>query len=130
MFVDASALVAILLREPDRRMLLAALDPHARRFTSPLAIYETVAAIMRQRGFAKDGAELRVARLLTAANIVVVEITEEIGRAALDAFDRYGKGRGHPAQLNMGDCFSYAAARVLAVPLLYKGEDFATTELG
>jgi ribonuclease VapC len=130
MFVDASALVAILADEPEREALLARLDENARRFTSPLAIYETVLAVMRVGGFSKDGAEARVARFLTSANIVVVEITEEIGRVALDAFDRYGKGRGHPAQLNMGDCFSYAAARVLAVPLLYKGEDFRATELG
>jgi ribonuclease VapC len=130
MFVDASALVAILADEPEREALLARLDENARRFTSPLAIYETVLAVMRVGGFSKDAAEARVNRFLIGANIVVVEITEEIGRVALDAFDRYGKGRGHPAQLNMGDCFSYAAARVLAVPLLYKGEDFKGTGLG
>ncbi|MEI9900744.1 MAG: type II toxin-antitoxin system VapC family toxin [Hyphomicrobium sp.] len=85
---------------------------------------------MRRRGFSLAGAEQRANRFLESSRIVVIDITDEIGRAALDAFDRYGKGRGHPAQLNMGDCFSYAAARVLGVPLLYKGADFAQTELG
>ena len=60
----------------------------------------------------------------------MIPITDEIGRAALDAFDRYGKGRGHPAQLNMGDCFAYGAAMTLGVPLLFKGDDFAKTALG
>ncbi len=130
MFVDASALVAILTGEPERDAFLAQLDRQSRRFTSPIAIYETVVALMRRRDFSTATAEQRVNRFLTAAAITVIDITDEIGRAALDAFDRYGKGRGHPAQLNMGDCFSYAAARVLAVPLLYKGANFAETELG
>jgi ribonuclease VapC len=130
MFVDASAMVAILEGEPERTALLARLDQHPRRFTSPLAVYETTLALVRLRRVTVAAAEYDVRELLTDADIVVVEITDEIGRVALDAFDRYGKGRGHPAQLNMGDCFSYAAARVLAVPLLYKGEDFKGTELG
>ncbi len=52
----------------------------------------------------------------------------EIGRAAMDAFDRYGRGR-HPARLNIGDCFAYACARTLAVPLLFKGADFSQTDI-
>jgi ribonuclease VapC len=130
MFIDASALVAILVGEPERPALLARIEETGRRLTSPLAIYETSLALIRIRDVSAAQAEFDVRELLTDSNIVVVEITEEMGRAALDAFDRYGKGRGHPAQLNMGDCFSYAAARVLAVPLLYKGEDFRATELG
>ena len=52
----------------------------------------------------------------------------EIGREALRAFERFGRGR-HPARLNMGDCFAYACARALDVPLLFKGEDFAQTDI-
>ena len=130
MFVDASALVAILTREPDADRLLDTLDTARGRFTSPVAIFETVAALMRRRGLSRTIAELELRRLLAAAGIEVIPITDEIGRAALDAFDRYGKGRGHPAQLNMADCFAYAVARVRGVALLYKGEDFRSTDLG
>jgi ribonuclease VapC len=58
----------------------------------------------------------------------ILPITTEIGHAAIDAFDRYGRGR-HAAQLNMGDCFAYACAKALGAPLLYKGDDFALTDL-
>ncbi len=67
--------------------------------------------------------------MLQETNISVIPITPEIGRAALEAFERYGKGRDHPGQLNMGDCFAYACARALGVPVLYKGDDFARTDL-
>jgi len=134
MFVDASALVAILLDEADADRMAAALDnadsitePH---LTSPVAIFETVAALMRTKGCSRSVAEQWVRAALDAARIAVVPITEEIGRAALDAFDRYGKGRRHPAQLNMGDCFAFACARVHGMALLYKGDDFVRTELG
>jgi ribonuclease VapC len=67
--------------------------------------------------------------VIASAGIEIVPVTEEIGRIAVDAFDRYGKGRGHPAQLNMGDCFAYACAKAHGLPLLYKGADFSKTDL-
>ena len=129
MFVDASALIAILLREPEADDLSERLQAAASRYTSPVALFETVAAIMRKLAASHLVADNHVQALLGTAEITVVPITDEIGRAALDAFDRYGKGRGHPAQLNLGDCFAYACARVLGVPLLYKGDDFSRTDL-
>jgi ribonuclease VapC len=129
MFVDASALVAILLAERDADDLVARIEAAGSCATSPVAIYETVAAVMRERLISRLAAEQQVRRFLTRAGIEVAPITDEIGRAALDAFDRYGKGRGHKAQLNMGDCFAYGAAISLALPLLYKGNDFAQTPL-
>ena len=130
MFVDASALVAILLSEPDADALLARVETADAPATSPVAVYETVLALMRERGLSRVVAEQQVRAFFAATEIAVVPITDEIGRAALDAFDRYGKGRGHPAQLNLGDCFAYGAAVTLGVPLLYKGSDFAKTALG
>lgn len=129
MFVDASALIAILLREPEADDLSERLQAAARCYTSPVAVFETVAAIMRKLAASYLVADNHVQALLTTADIAVIPITDEIGRAALLAFDRYGKGRGHPAQLNMGDCFAYACARVLGAPLLYKGDDFSRTDL-
>jgi ribonuclease VapC len=128
-FIDASVLVAVLLKEPEARQLAVAMDAAGRCVTSPLALYETVVVIMSKRATSRTVAEELVRDVLETARIEVVPITDDIGRAALDVFDRYGKGRGHPAQLNMGDCFAYGAARVLGVPLLYKGDDFARTDL-
>ncbi len=60
----------------------------------------------------------------------MVDIDAKIGSLAIEASMRYGKAVGHSADLNMGDCFAYACAKSLNVPLLYKGEDFAKTDLG
>jgi len=129
MFVDASALAAILLGEPEAEDLAKALDAAELRLASAIVVFETVAAIMRETSLSRSAAEDKVRAAFATADITVVPITDEIGRAALDAFDRYGKGRGHPAQLNLGDCFAYGAARTLGVSLLYKGNDFAKTDL-
>ena len=129
MFVDASALLAILWQEAEADRLADAIEGAPYRCTSPLAIFETVAGMMRQRRIPKAAAEEHLRAVLTAARIEIVPITDEIGRAALDAFDRYGKGRGHPAQLNMGDCFAHACAKTLGLPLLYKGDDFSRTDM-
>ena len=110
-------------------MLADAIEAAPIRCTSPLAMFETVAGLMREKVLARLVAEEHLRAMLAAARIEIVPLTDEIGRAALDAFDRYGKGRGHPAQLNMGDCFAYACAKTLRLPLLYKGDDFSRTDL-
>lgn len=84
---------------------------------------------MREHRLSRLVAEQQLRAFLDETGIEVIAITDEIGRAALDAFDRYGKGRGHPARLNLGDCFAYGAAVTLGVPLLYKGDDFTQTDL-
>lgn len=129
MFIDASALLAILWQEPEAGRLADAIEAAPNRCTSPLAIFETLAGMMRERVMPKAVAEDHLRAVLATARIDIVPITDEIGRVALDAFDRYGKGRGHPAQLNMGDCFAYACAKTLRLPLLYKGNDFRQTDL-
>ena len=69
-----------------------------------------------------------VEQLLAEVAAEIIPITAEIANAAIDAFDRFGKGR-HPSALNMGDCFAYACARDLQVPLLFKGDDFPQTDI-
>jgi ribonuclease VapC len=64
------------------------------------------------------------------AGITLVPVGEKMVSLAVKAFADYGKGRGHPAQLNLADCLSYACAKALGMPLLYKGQDFARTDLG
>jgi ribonuclease VapC len=129
MFVDASALLAVLLKEGDAQRFSRAMEAAERLYTSPVAMFEIVAAIMRERACSRREAQQAVDKALQAASIEIVPINREIGDLALEAFEKYGKGRGHKAQLNMGDCFAYACAKSLGVGLLYKGDDFARTDL-
>jgi ribonuclease VapC len=128
MFVDASAICAILLEEPEAPALLARLDVATSPMTSSLALYEATLAIARAVPGGLAAARANVTSFAARARLAVVSIGAAEGEVALDAFDRYGKGR-HPARLNMGDCFAYACARTHGVPLLYKGEDFDLTDL-
>jgi ribonuclease VapC len=128
MIVDASALVAILGREREAERLLARLCAAPLRSTHPISLYETVLALRRINDVSSVTALADVQDFLEAVNVQIVSIDASIACAALDASDRYGKGR-HPAALNMGDCFSYACARLRGMPLLYKGDDFARTDI-
>jgi len=128
-FVDASAIVAILTVEPESPALVLALEASATRRTSALAVFEAVLAICRKRSMTVETASESVADFLTAAEIVVEPIEASHGRLALAAHERYGKGRGHPAGLNMGDCFAYAMASSLGAALLCKGDDFVHTDI-
>jgi ribonuclease VapC len=119
MFVDASAIVAILIREPEADALADALDGARAPITSPIAIFEAVLGICRHRRASVEEAEAHVDEFLEIARVRVVPIGEREGELALAAFARYGKGRGHPAQLNLGDCFAYAAAKTHRTALLF-----------
>jgi ribonuclease VapC len=128
MFLDASAIVAILVEESDAAALARRLEQSAQPCTSPIAVYEAVAGVARRLNVTIRAAETSLDRFLASARVRVVPITDEIGRGALSAFERFGRGR-HPAALNMGDCFAYACARPLDLPLLFKGEDFPLTDV-
>ena len=128
MFIDASAFLAMMFNEPDAPAISARIQSAGGGYTSPVVVFETIASFMSRKKIPLAEAELRLGGILAEANVTVMDITPEIGRLALDAFERCGKGRGHPAQLNMGDCFAYACARSKGVPLLYKGEDLASTD--
>lgn len=140
MFVDASAIVAILKGEPEAAGFLAALDAaRGKVFCSPVARFEAVMSLAVQMARARgegamtagdrEAAEALVGDLLKEAGAREIHISETIGRLAREACARYGKIAGHPAALNMGDCFAYACAKAYQVPLLYKGNDFARTDL-
>jgi ribonuclease VapC len=128
-FVDASAIVAILTREPEDAALAAALDASHDVMTSPIAVYEAALGICRKRHSSVAEAEQDVDAFLEAARIRVIPVADKDRRAALSAFSRYGKGTGHPAQLNLGDCFAYAAAKNQGAALLFKGDDFSKTDI-
>lgn len=128
MFIDASALCAILADEPEARDFASRIDETAGCLTSPTAVWETVAALSRIRNKQPIDAEAAVRKVLGKLDIEVVAIPPEATALAIQAYDRFGKGR-HPAALNFGDCFAYACARHYRVPLLYKGDDFAQTDI-
>lgn len=126
MILDTSALLAILQDEPERRSFIAAIEAAASLSMSTATFVETSIVIGARYG----GDGLRDLDLFLAkAEIALVPVDTEQAHAARDAFLRFGKGR-HPAGLNYGDCFSYALARTLGEPLLYKGEDFSHTDVG
>lgn len=126
--IDASALVALLLGEPEAAAFAEVLERQDAAVTSPTSVFETVAALVRVRSCSVSDARVILDDLLNEAGIAVAPITAETGEAAVTAFDRFGKGR-HPAALNMGDCYSYALAKTLRLPLLFKGDDFSRTDL-
>lgn len=127
--VDASAIVAVLTREPDADMLLTRLETAGPAETTPVAVYEAVLGVSRKRQWSVAEAEAHVRDFLEAAGVSVQPIQPETAHVALEAFARYGKGRGHPARLNLGDCFIYAQAKAGGASLLYKGDDFSKTDI-
>lgn len=129
MFVDASAIIAILTREPDADDLMDRLERAIRPITSAIAIFEATLGLCRKRHASVEEARADLADFLKAARIELVPIAANEASLALSAFARYGKGRGHPAQLNMGDCFAYAVARNHRATVLFKGDDFSMTDI-
>ena len=127
-FVDASALTAVMGDEPMADRLLDCLESDAAFFTSPVAVYETALAVARIANYSIAEALAEVGDLLSRAEISVESLDSEHSALALAAFDRFGKGR-HPAGLNMGDCFAYACAKTRDAAILFVGNDFSRTDL-
>lgn len=127
-FVDASAIVAMLAPEDDGPAFAAKIEGADGILASPVAIWEAVIALARIRRSPIGVAERSVSDFLEDVAAETIPIDAAIGKAAIDAFARYGKGR-HPAALNMGDCFAYACARRHNLPLLAKGDDFNRTDI-
>jgi ribonuclease VapC len=123
--VDTSAMMAILLLEPEAPEFARALEGAADRLISAVSVLEAGIVSLVRRG---DPGVQRLESFITAAELEVVAFDREQASIARDAFGRYGKGR-HPAGLNFGDCASYALAASRALPLLFKGDDFAQTDI-
>lgn len=127
MFLDASAIVAVMVPEPDGDEIGAKLEAADLVVVSPLVVWESVAAMARIRRSPVEVARHSVDLFLVGIGAEIMPIDRDVGDAAVDAFARYGKGR-HSAALNMGDCFAYACAKSQALPILAKGDDFARTD--
>jgi ribonuclease VapC len=127
MMIDASALVVILLREPDAAEVVMAIADAKAPFTSPSRYTNDLCSHARQRmGCAGSGGGS--AKVLDAGSIRVCAIADGMISTAAMAFDRFGNAR-HPAQLNLGDCFASACAKTYRAALLHKGDDFPRTDL-
>lgn len=123
--VDSSALIAILLDEPDARSYVDAIADSGACSISSFTLFETHVVIHRR---ARERGVQRLARLLEHARLTTAPFDDSQTAIAFDAYRRYGKGN-HPARLNLGDCAAYALARSLDAPLLFKGNDFAQTDI-
>lgn len=125
MVIDSSALVAVLLGEPEAERLTTALAADPARCISALSVLETSIVLYRRKG---EEAVAELDALLADLSIEIVPFDALQARAARVAYERFGKGL-HPASLNLGDCCSYALASIRKQPLLYKGDDFPHTDL-
>ena len=128
MFIDASAIVAMMADESDATILSARLMSVDTRVTSPMALWEASVAYSRIFGLEPQAALREVQAYIRPFDVTVAAVEPAMTAAAVDAYQRFGKGR-HPAGLNFGDCFAYACARHLNMPLLYKGDDFSKTDI-
>lgn len=135
MFVDASAIIAILSQEPEKDAFIDALEsPSAEeRITSVIAVWEAIAGLARRMSIPLSIAESDVRDFLGAASINVIPLTLDHLSPALDAFNRYGRHRlpedERNKALNLGDCFHYAAARRAGTGILHKDAGLALTDL-
>jgi ribonuclease VapC len=126
MIIDTSALIAILRAEPDAAFYAAIIEAATIRRLSAANYVET-AAVIDSAG--DPVASRRFDELLNAAGVAVVAVTENQARTARQAYRDFGKGSGHRAKLNFGDCFAYALAKETGEPLLFKGDDFGHTDI-
>jgi ribonuclease VapC len=126
--IDASAILAIMLDEPDARKWVREIAGIPQPFTTPAAVAEVALRLLNLLDAPAGGIERDIALVLARLRVRVHGLSAECWPLAVDAARRFGKGR-HPAALNFGDCLAYAAAREAGVRLIYKGDDFSLTDV-
>jgi ribonuclease VapC len=126
LIIDTSALLAILRAEPEAPAFARAIEDARDRRMSAANLLEAAIVLDMSRD---PIASYRLDELIAAANISVEAVTAEQAKIGRAAYRDFGTGSGHPAQLNFGDCFAYALAKVAGGPLLFKGTDFSHTDL-
>jgi ribonuclease VapC len=126
MIIDTSAIIAILRDEPEAQFCAMAIESAAQRRVSAANFLEAAVVI---DGGRDPVASRRFEELVREAHLTVEPVTEAQAKIARDAYRDFGKGSGHPAQLNFGDCFAYALAKATGEPLLFKGDDFTHTDI-
>jgi ribonuclease VapC len=123
--LDTSAVVAIALDEDEAETFDRAIASGEALIGTPTLLETRLVLMQRMPGFAAEFLKA----FISPAEINSIPFTFDMYQSAAEAFERYGKGRGHPAQLNFGDCMAYAVAKHYDVPLLYKGRGFARTDI-
>lgn len=126
MIVDSSAVIAILRSEPDQDLYATAINGAPVSRISAATFVE--AAIVIDKGRSPIASRL-FDELLRETNLIIEPVTEQQARIAREAYRDFGKGSGHAANLNFGDCFAYALAKAMNEPLLFKGDDFKHTDV-
>ena len=126
MIINTSALVAILRNEPEAKDCAVAIERNRIRRVSAANFVETALVIDGSRD---PIASRRFDDLVKEAQIAIEPVTEVQARIAREAYRDFGKGSGHHAKLNFGDCFAYALAKTTGEPLLFKGDDFVHTDI-
>ena len=126
MVVDTSALVAILLREPEAPAMVRALAGAERRIVGAATLVEASAVMRARKG---PGGEIALDALLERLGIAIQAFSVDSARLARLGYSRFGRGVGDPGVLNLGDCLSYGTAMALRQPLLFKGEGFTQTDV-
>jgi ribonuclease VapC len=126
MVIDTSAIFAAITGEPDSGIYRNAIVSAPLRLISAVTLLETQIVLVSRSG--SDSLPI-LDELMERAGIVVVAFDEPMAEAAFDAFKLFGKGQGHKAQLNIIDCAAYALAKTRDLPLLFKGNDFAATDI-
>ncbi|MDX2142748.1 MAG: type II toxin-antitoxin system VapC family toxin [Rhodospirillaceae bacterium] len=126
MIVDTSVIVALLKGEADGPRLSAALSAPEAKHISAATFLETAIVVDANRDPVMSR---RFDELLRDTSIEIAPVTERQARIAREAYRDFGRGSGHPAGLNFGDCFAYALAKDLGEPLLFKGDDFIHTDI-
>ena len=126
MIIDTSALVAILRDEPEAKDCALAIERNRNRGVSAANFFEAALVI---DGSHDPVASRRFDELVKEARIAIEPVTEAQARIAREAYRDFGKGSGHPAKLDFGDCFAYALAKTAGEPLLFKGDDFIHTDV-
>jgi ribonuclease VapC len=128
MFVDTSAIVAVILDEPEATSIKKIVERTPNSITSPMVRLETSIVIGNKLKIGPVESENLFNKFLAFGEITIVPLTDETGSLAVAAYEKFGKGR-HPAKLNLADCFSYGVAKSLGVPILFIGNDFSKTDL-
>ncbi|HEX5869267.1 MAG TPA: type II toxin-antitoxin system VapC family toxin [Longimicrobium sp.] len=126
MVIDASALIAILLGEPEAPRMATAIAADPTRVVGAPTLAEAAAVMLGRKG---PQGEIALDALLQRLDIRIVPFTADAASHARSAYRQYGKGVGSPSVLNYGDCLSYGTAMALGEPLLFKGNDFSRTDV-
>ncbi len=126
MVIDTSAILAILLGEPEAIPLVRAISAAPVRMIGAPSLVEASAVLFARNG---PGGDVALDALLQRLSIITIAMTPDAAAHARDAFRRFGKGTGQPAVLNYGDCLAYGIAVANGSPLLFKGKDFARTDV-